>query len=159
MAPIGVAVPKLLPIAGTWAAPFTLYNIILSSRIVSQRIKNDHYIGDKLPSSSSASSDKKTGPDDLQIASRCHTNFLENVPLAFILLIIAEANGGNRKILNYMMGTLFALRVAHAELGLKLQGKFGNNGIGRPLGYFGSLGVLGALGGYCTSLVAGYWGF
>lgn len=26
------------------------------------------------------------------------------------------------------MGTLFALRVAHAELGLRLQGKFGDNG-------------------------------
>ncbi|KUJ21194.1 uncharacterized protein LY89DRAFT_429362 [Mollisia scopiformis] len=157
MAPIGITVPKLLPIAGTWAVPFVLYNTILSSRIVSTRIQNDYYCGDKLPSSSPTNT--KTPPDVLQTATRCHANFLENVPLAFILLIIAELNGGNRKALNYMMGTLFALRIAHAELGLKLQGKFGDNGVGRPLGYFGSIGVLGALGGYCGWLVAGYWGF
>lgn len=57
------------------------------------------------------------------------------------------------------MGTLLALRIAHAQLGLRLQVKFGDNGVGRPLGYFGSLGVIGALGGYCASLVTGYWGF
>lgn len=56
------------------------------------------------------------------------------------------------------MGTLLALRVAHAELGLRLQGNFGDSGFGRPLGYFGSLGVIGALGVYCGSLVTEYWG-
>ncbi|KAF8863708.1 hypothetical protein BDZ45DRAFT_86432 [Acephala macrosclerotiorum] len=160
MAPVGVSVPKLLPIAGTWAAPFTLYNLILSSRIVSQRLQHESYIGDSLPNSNSTQKTHSGAPlpDAFQTASRCHANFLENVPLAFVLLIIAESNGGNRKVLNYAMGTLLALRVAHAELGLRLQGKFGDNGIGRPIGYFGSLGVLGGLAGYCGWLVAGYWG-
>jgi hypothetical protein len=57
------------------------------------------------------------------------------------------------------MGTLLALRVAHAEGGLRLQGEFGNNGIGRPIGYFGSIGVLGGLAGYTAYLVKGYWDF
>jgi hypothetical protein len=35
-----------LAIAGTWAAPFTLYYIILSGRIVAQRIKSEVFIGD-----------------------------------------------------------------------------------------------------------------
>lgn len=90
---------------------------------------------------------------------RCHTNFLDTVPLAFIFLAITELNGGNRKGLNYVMATLLALRVAHADGGLRLQGKFGDNGVGRPLGYFGSMGVLGSLAGYSAWLVKGYWGF
>jgi len=81
------------------------------------------------------------------------------VPLAFTLLTIAELNGGNRKTLNYVMVVLLALRVAHADGGLRLQGKFGDNGIGRPLGYFGSMGVLGGLAGYTAYLMKGYWGF
>ena len=54
---------------------------------------------------------------------------LENVPLAFIFLGIAELNGGNKKTLNYMMAALLALRVAHADGGLRLQGKFGGLGV------------------------------
>lgn len=57
-----------------------------------------------------------------------------NAPLAFIFLDIAELNGGNRKALNYTMPMLFALRPAHAELGLRLKGKFGGGGVGRPIG-------------------------
>jgi uncharacterized membrane protein YecN with MAPEG domain len=102
---------------------------------------------------------KKPKPSELEIALRCHGNFLENVPLAFIFLIIAELNGGNRKYLHWTMATLLALRIAHADGGLRLQGKFGDNGVGRPLGYFGSCGVLMGLSGYAAWLCKGYWGF
>jgi hypothetical protein len=61
-------------------------------------------------------------------------------------------------VLNYIMASLLALRIAQAEGGLRLQGKFGNNGIGRPVGYFGSMGVLGGLAGYAAFLAKGYWG-
>jgi hypothetical protein len=57
------------------------------------------------------------------------------------------------------MATLLALRIAHADGGLRLQGKFGDNGVGRPLGYFGSCGVLMGLSGYAGWLCKGYWGF
>jgi uncharacterized membrane protein YecN with MAPEG domain len=90
---------------------------------------------------------------------RCQGNFLENVPLAFIFLVIAELNGGNRKILHYSMATLLALRIAHAELGLRLQGEFGDNGIGRPIGYFGTASLVMGLAGYASYLCLGYWGF
>lgn len=154
MAPIGLTVPKLLPIAGTWAAPFALYSLILSNRVVSQRVECNHFIGDKLPSSSPDSA-----PSKLELASRCHANFLENVPLAFIFLAIAELNGGNRKYLNYTMGVLLALRIAHSEAGLRVKGQWGNAGIGRPIGYFGTSAVLMGLSGYASYLVKGYWGF
>jgi hypothetical protein len=73
--------------------------------------------------------------------------------------IQAELNGGSRKALHYTMATFFALRIAHSELGLRLRGNFGDSGVGRPIGYFGSLGVLAVLGGYSAALVKGYWGF
>jgi uncharacterized membrane protein YecN with MAPEG domain len=142
------------------------------------RVKNNHYIGDRLPTVSpsslhtqkqsnnpqpttqatSLSVDSTPDRDPLEIASRCHANFIENVPLAFIFLTICELNGGNRKYLNYVMGLLFALRVAHADGGLRLKGRFGTCGVGRPMGYYGSCGVIGGLAGYAGWLVKGYWG-
>ncbi|TVY86107.1 hypothetical protein LAWI1_G007051 [Lachnellula willkommii] len=143
--------PKLLPITGTWAAPFALYSSILSSRIVASRIKTEKFIGEKSTSIN--------GVDPLQTAVRCQGNFLENVPLAFIFLALCELNGGNRKYLNYVMGAFLALRVAHVEGGLMLQGSFGTNGVGRPVGYFGSVGVVTGLAAYAAYLAKGYWGF
>jgi len=144
------------------AAPFTLYFLVLSNRVISKRVESDHYIGDKLPSSSpnpSTSTDGCRDFDPLTLVSRCHANFLENVPLAFIFLTIAELNGGNRKWLNYTMGLLLALRIAHADAGLMVKGKWGDRGIGRPIGYVGTNGVLLGLSGYAAYLVKGYWGF
>jgi len=46
--------PFSTAITGTWAAPFAIYSFILSSRIVSQRMKHEIYSGDKLDSVSSS---------------------------------------------------------------------------------------------------------
>lgn len=62
-------------------------------------------------------------------------NFLENVPLAFIFAAVAELNGADRKLLNYAMAALLALRISHAELGLRGKGAIG---LGRPVGYYGT---------------------
>ena len=72
------------------------------------------------------------------------------------LTAIAELNGANRKVLNYAMATLFVLRIAHAEMGIRKEGAMGN---GRPIGYFGTLGVLSGMAAYSTWLVKGYWGY
>jgi uncharacterized membrane protein YecN with MAPEG domain len=84
-------------------------------------------------------------------------NFLENVPIALIFAAVAELNGANKKILNYALGTLLVLRVLHAELGLR--GQEDAIGVGRPIGYFGTQGIIAGLAGYCAYLVKGYWGF
>lgn len=151
MDPIYPTVPKLLPIAGTWAAPFALFSAYLSMSVVAERQKTLKFIGDK-PDSTTAE------PCKLEIYSRCHKNFLENVPSAFVFLAIAELNGGNRKALNYAMGILLVLRIAHVELGLKMKGKWGDGGVGRPIGYLGTNAVLLGLSGYATWLVKGFWG-
>ncbi|TVY43082.1 hypothetical protein LSUB1_G001228 [Lachnellula subtilissima] len=146
-----ISITPSIAITGTWAAPFAIYAAVLSSRIVAKRMKTEKFIGEE-----SSSID---GVDTLQTAVRCQGNFLENVPLAFIFLALCELNGGSRKNLNYAMGVFFALRIAHAEGGLMLQGSYGTNGVGRPIGYFGSTGVVTGLAAYAAYLVKGYWGF
>ena len=92
----------------------------------------------------------------LHLATRAHSNFLENVPLAFILAAVAELNGANRKYLNYGMAALFAMRIAHVELGMH-----GKNtvGAGRPVAYYGTQAWLASVAAYGTWLVKGYWGY
>ena len=144
---------SLLAITGTFAFPFAAYFIFLSGRVLRLRVKDGHYVGDD----SSAKSDVKVnGYNPLNIASRCHQNFIENVPFAFLLAAIVELNGGNRKILTGALGGLLTLRILHAEFGL--QGKDAT-AFGRPVGYFGTIGIIGALAGYASYLVKGYWGF
>ncbi|MCJ1454787.1 hypothetical protein MMC28_005140 [Mycoblastus sanguinarius] len=126
---IGVPVPKMLPITGTWTLPFAAYLVYLSNRVVYRRVKKEKYVGDRYDSDDPASQTSNGNPDPLLLDSRAHTNFLESVPLAFTLTAIAELNGANRKVLNYAMATLFVLRIMHVELGLK--GK-DTVGFGRP---------------------------
>ena len=128
--------------------------MILSNRVVMHRVNSKKYMGETL--SSDPSSISNEDPDALYLASRAHANFLENVPLAFIIAAVAELNGGNRKALNVAMGVLLALRVAHVEMGLKGKDTVGP---GRPLGYFGTQAFLGGLAAYGAWLVKGYWGF
>ena len=126
--------------------------MFLSTRVVRQRLKDEHYIGDD---SSKASSETPNGYNALVIATRCHQNFVENVPLAFLLAAIVELNGGDRRILTGALGTLFGLRILHSELGRQGTDAMAQ---GRPIGYFGTIGVIGALAGYASYLVKGYWG-
>lgn len=121
--------------------------MLLSSRVVNQRINSKKYMGDALETQSDT--------DPLYLANRAHANFIENVPLAFVLAAVAELNGGNRKALNVAMGVFLALRVAHVEVGLKGKDTLGP---GRPLGYFGTQAFLGGLAAYGAYLVKGYWG-
>lgn len=76
--------------------------------------------------------------------------------MAFLLAAIVELNGGNRRALTGGLAALLTLRVIHAELGLRGKEAMA---VGRPIGYFGSMGLIAALGGYATYLVKGYWGF
>ncbi|KAL8685709.1 MAG: hypothetical protein Q9218_007588 [Villophora microphyllina] len=152
---LGVPVPKMLPVTGTWTLPFTAYLLLLSNRVVYQRIKNKQFLGDRLKPEDTKATDN-TNPDPLYLENRCHQNFLENVPLAFILTAIAELNGANRTVLNYAMAALFALRVGHVELGLRGKDAMAP---GRLMGLLGSQGFLGGMAAYGTYLVKGYWGY
>ena len=142
-------------VLGTWAAPFTAYLVFLSGRVTYTRVKNERWLGEKL-NQDVTDKDTSEGSDPLELYSRCHANFIENVPIAFLLAGIAELNGANRTVLNYALGTLLVLRVAHAEFGLRGEKTMG---VGRPIGFFGTLGWLAGAASYSIYLVKGYWGF
>lgn len=139
---------------GTWTLPFAAYLVYLSNRVVYRRIQKEKYVGDRYDSGEASTSNDS--PDPLLLDIRAHNNFLESVPFAFTLAAIAEINGANRKVLNYAMATLFALRILHVELGLK--GK-DTVGFGRPTGYFGTQWFIAGMAAYSTYLVKGYWGY
>ena len=136
---------------GTWTLPFAAYFIYLANRISFQRVKHKKYIGENLPDDPPGS-----GLNQLQLETRCHANFAENVPFAFIVAAAAELNGINRQVLNYSLATLFVFRILHAELGLRREGTMG---IGRPLGNWGTQGFIAGIAGYGVYLVKGYWGY
>ncbi|KAH6637738.1 membrane-associated, eicosanoid/glutathione metabolism protein [Boeremia exigua] len=140
---LGVPMPLLAPATATWAAPFAAYYVFLQNRIVYHRLTTETFMGDSTDSTQGTK-------DPLYVATRAQLNFAENVPLALAIALLAELNGANRTYLNWALGTLFALRISHVELGLMRQNSMGP---GRIIGYYGSQGVLVALAGYTAYLV------
>ncbi|KAI1105183.1 membrane-associated, eicosanoid/glutathione metabolism protein [Jackrogersella minutella] len=140
-----------LPITGSFALPFTAYYIFLSARVVAARLKQGIAIGDQTPSPSSSftttttSGGIHTTRDPLRLAARAQQNFAEYVPLALILAGTAELNGGAPHTLRAALSALLACRVLHAELGIMAADAMG---YGRPVGFYGTLGVMAWLGGW-----------
>ncbi|KAK0642442.1 hypothetical protein DIS24_g9068 [Lasiodiplodia hormozganensis] len=152
---LGVPMPILTPVTATWTAPFALYLVFLSNRVAYHRIQNSTYLGDRAKASNTQPED-----DALFVATRCHANFLENVPLALIIAAVAELNGANRRSLHYALATLFALRVAHAELGLTKSFRgMKSLGLGRITAFYGSQAFIAGVAGWAAWLCKGYWGY
>jgi len=84
-------------------------------------------------------------PDPLYLAVRSQQNFAENIPYGLLLIALAELNGLSTEVASYLLGGLFGLRVLHVELGL--YGK-GTLGYGRPIGYYGTLGIIAGVSGW-----------
>ncbi|KAL9603303.1 MAG: hypothetical protein Q9219_001326 [cf. Caloplaca sp. 3 TL-2023] len=139
----------------TWALPFTAYLLLLSNRVIYQRLKHGQYIGGQLSTGNYKPGDH-VNPDPLFLENRCLMNFLENVPLAFMLTAIAELNGGNRTWLNYAMAALFTFRISHVEIGLRSKDTLGP---GRAPGILGTQGFLAGMAAYGTYLARDYWGY
>ncbi|OTB17861.1 hypothetical protein K445DRAFT_315599 [Daldinia sp. EC12] len=137
----------LLPITGSFALPFSVYFSFLSTRVVYHRLKDQFFVGDN--------SSKNNDPNNrLYLATRCHQNFIENVPIALIVAAFAELNGANQKTLSNALTALLTFRILHVELGL-----INGLGLGRPIGYYGTMITTLWLSGYSAYLVKGYWGF
>ena len=82
-------------------------------------------------------------------------NFAENVPLALLLAAAVELNGGSRRVLTSGLSALLVFRILHVELGLMAKGYIG---LGRPVGYWGTVGTIAGFAGYAAWLVKSYWG-
>ncbi|KAI1502769.1 membrane-associated, eicosanoid/glutathione metabolism protein [Biscogniauxia marginata] len=158
---VGLSTPvlaPLLPITGTFVLPFTAYFALLSYRVVNHRLQDQFYLGDNSSSAeeaTKAAQQKNRNSNKLFLATRCHQNFVENVPLGLALAAIAELNGGDRRSLAAALGALFAFRILHAEFGIRRKNGMG---LGRPVGYWGTIATMGGLAGYAAYLVKGYWG-
>ncbi|EXJ92468.1 hypothetical protein A1O3_01019 [Capronia epimyces CBS 606.96] len=156
--PVGITVPKLLPITGTFAPAFGAYFVLLGLRVSLARQSTHTLLGDRT-APEKAASDPKPKPlstDQLLIATRAHANFVENVPLALLVAALVELNGGDRRILTGSLATLLFLRIAHVELGLRAKNALG---LGRPVGTLGTWGFIAGMSSYAAWLVKSYWGF
>ncbi|MCJ1307126.1 hypothetical protein MMC25_000772 [Agyrium rufum] len=134
-AKLGIPVPQMLPVTGTWALPFASYMLFLMIRTVRARQATNCPLGEnpKAPATEGEDGKKKKPKtyDPLLTAGRSHANFMENVPMALIMAGMAELNGADRTWLNYTLGMFFVARIAHAEFGLMMPG---SNGAGRGVG-------------------------
>ncbi|MDX2083215.1 MAG: MAPEG family protein [Rickettsiales bacterium] len=84
-----------------YAAIFALIFVFLTVRVIKLRRLNHVAIGDN-------------GIVILQRAIRAHGNFCESVPLALILLLLAESNAANILWLNFCAIILIIGRISHA---------------------------------------------
>jgi uncharacterized protein len=137
---------------GTWTLPFTAYLFLLSARVSKLRIDNKQLMGNKI-SRPNAPSDEV---DPLEVATRCHANYLENIPIALMTAAIVELNGGNRKIINGGLAALLLFRILHVEFGMRAAD---TNGPGRVIGHLGTAITLNGMAAYAVYLVKGYWGY
>ncbi|KAJ2957752.1 hypothetical protein NQZ79_g6618 [Umbelopsis isabellina] len=140
-----------LPASAAWAPLFAGYSSYLTYRVIKARLQSKVLNGDgtseELKAFQGGSNDfDPVKYKELRTAMRCQSNFVENVPLALILIVMLESNRVNTKAIHGLMGTLFVARVLHIHFGM-----FWNSsaiGSGRPMGMMLTNGVI---------LVAGIW--
>ena len=89
-----------LIITPIYVAIFALIMVGLSAYVVKMRYKHRVVLGDG-------------GNREMLRAIRAHGNFIEYVPMALILLVILELNGGNEIVLHGFADTLLGGRIAH----------------------------------------------
>jgi len=114
--------------------PFVFYLLFLQARVVAIRAMTTTNLGDRLFKNRKEGRDPMdpVDPDPLYLATRCHQNYVENIPMVLFVAFAVETAGADPKILSYILGGLFAMRVAHVEIGLR--GK-DSNGVARPMSF------------------------
>lgn len=89
-----------LAITAIYAAILALIMQFLGGRVGAYRGKSKISLGDG-------------GDPELIVRNRQHMNFVENVPMALILLAALELNGASAAWLHALGGTLVAARILH----------------------------------------------
>ncbi|MEO0412939.1 MAG: MAPEG family protein [Pseudomonadota bacterium] len=89
-----------LPITTGLTSVLCLLLIVLKWRTIGQRVKNEASLGD-------------AGVRDLQVAIRSHANFIENAPLAVILIGLLEYGGAHSYLVLGLAATFIFARVMH----------------------------------------------
>ncbi|OUR66126.1 hypothetical protein A9Q73_07660 [Bermanella sp. 47_1433_sub80_T6] len=89
-----------LPITALYACLLALLLIHLAYQVVAQRIKHKSGLGHSEQS--------------ILLAGRNHANASEYIPIALILLALAELNGASMIIMHITGASFFIARLAHA---------------------------------------------
>ena len=113
------------PITGLYAALCALVLLALASRVILLRWSTKTGIGDG-------------GDRRLARAIRIHGNAVEYVPVALILMLVAELSGAGASLLHGCGIALVAARISHA-LGLA---RTAGVSVGRSLGVTATFGVI-----------------
>lgn len=117
-----------VPVTALYAAFNVFLTVGLSLNVSRVRARHNLWRGDG-------------GHADLIAAIRAHGNNVENVPVALLLLLVAELCGGNSMVLHAFGGALLVARGAHAS-GMILASRT------QALGAMLTLGVQLGLAGY-----------
>ena len=115
---------KVLPVTGTFAIPLVVTSSLLSLNVVKTRIDCNTFEGDKTISKDGKEAAGVKQPDGntydpLLIATRVHSNMVENMPITLVLAALAELNGADRKKLTSILAAFSVIRIAHV-LGLTM---------------------------------------
>ena len=89
-----------MPITALYASILTVIAFVLAQLVIRARGKTAITLGDR-------------GDDRLLEASRRQMNFVENVPLTLILMLLAEAGGAAAQHLHLAGAVLVAARIIH----------------------------------------------
>jgi uncharacterized protein len=89
------------PITALWAGLLGIFMLLLGGRVVLLRNSENVLFGDG-------------GNVALLQRMRVHGNFIENVPMALLLMLVLELNGTAPLLLNALGGSLLVARVLHA---------------------------------------------
>jgi uncharacterized membrane protein YecN with MAPEG domain len=119
-----------VPVVALYAPLNAFLNIALASNVVRYRMRG-----------------VKDADKTLGLAVRIHGNNAEFVPLALLMMLIAELEGGASLALHVAGGLLFVARVSHA-IGMPLKAP----NPPRAFGVVATWGVIVALSVYCLQL-------
>ena len=109
----------------TVAATFAVLHVVFTLRVGGYRFANSISLGDG-------------GDDELRNRIRAHGNFIEQAPIALILILLNDLNGLSDKALYALGGVLLVSRIMHYLMivtrGLPM--------LLRPLSMMGTLGTI-----------------
>jgi uncharacterized membrane protein YecN with MAPEG domain len=90
----------MLSITAIYAALLAIVGVVLSERVGLFRLKTKVSLGDG-------------GNAEMIVRNRQHMNFVENVPMALVLIALVEINGGSAAWVHGLGGALLAARIIH----------------------------------------------
>lgn len=122
--------PLLMPVTLVAAAVFGLMLVALAVYVIRGRFKHRAVHGDQ-------------GNEDMLIRMRTHSNFIEYVPFALILMALLESSGANETALALGAGAFLLFRISHV--------------FGMRQKYPARLRRIGAAGTFITLILASVW--